>query len=56
MGLSALASAEYSYLIGKRDDARQMAERAQRQLKNGSPGWLRAEDILEATRRKERSR
>jgi predicted Zn-dependent protease len=56
MGLSALASAEYSYLIGKRDDARQMAERAQRQLKNGSPGWLRAEDILEATRRKERAR
>jgi predicted Zn-dependent protease len=56
LGLSALASAEYNYLIGRREDARQMAERAQRQLKNGSPGWLRAEDILEATRRKERTR
>jgi predicted Zn-dependent protease len=53
MGLSALASAEYNYLIGKREDARQMAERAKRQLKNGSPGYLRAEDILEATRRKD---
>jgi predicted Zn-dependent protease len=56
LGLSSLASAEYNYLIGRRDDARKMAERAQRQLKNGSPGWVRAEDILEATRRKERDR
>jgi predicted Zn-dependent protease len=53
LGQAALASAEHSYLIGKRDDARLMAMRAQRTLKNGSPGWLRAQDILEATRKKD---
>ena len=56
LGMSALASAEYNYLIGRRADARGMAERAQRRLKRGSPGWLRAEDIRQQTRKKRKKK
>lgn len=49
LGLAALASAEHAYLVGRRDDARRFATWAQRRLKEGSPGWLRAADILAAT-------
>jgi predicted Zn-dependent protease len=52
LGLSALSSAEYAFYTGRRAEARGMAERAQRLLKQGSPGWLRAADILNAVSRK----
>ena len=44
-GHSALANAEWSLLIGRKAQARQQAERAERDLPSGSPGWLRAQDI-----------
>ncbi len=48
LGRSALASAEYNLLVGRRADAKRMAERAQGILKRGSPGWLRAADVINA--------
>jgi predicted Zn-dependent protease len=50
-GTSALANAERFMLEGNSRDARHQADRAQRMLPQGSPGWLRAGDILDATRR-----
>jgi predicted Zn-dependent protease len=50
-GNSALANAERFLLEGNGRDARHQADRAQRMLPQGSPGWLRAADILDATRR-----
>ena len=50
LGMSALSSAEYNLVTGRRSEARTMAGRAQRVLKRGSPGWLRAADILNATK------
>jgi len=52
LGQSALASAEYAFYTGRPDEARGMAERAQRLLKRGSPGWLRAADIVNAIKRR----
>ena len=52
LGQSALASAEYAFFTGRRGEAGRMAERAQRLLKRGSPGWLRAADILNAIKRR----
>lgn len=46
---SALALAEYNLLTGRVEDARGQALRAKRLLKEGSAGWLRAEDILNLT-------
>ena len=45
LGLSSLASAEFSLRIGRKRDARYHAKRASRVLPQGSPGWLRAQDI-----------
>lgn len=45
LGLSALASAEFSVRAGRQRDARHHAGRASRLLPEGSPGWLRAQDI-----------
>ena len=45
LGLSALASAEFSIRAGRQRDARRHAGRASRLLPQGSPGWLRAQDI-----------
>jgi predicted Zn-dependent protease len=45
MGLSSWALAEHNILIGQPRLARALAERAMRQLKHGSPAWLRAQDI-----------
>jgi predicted Zn-dependent protease len=50
LGMSALASAEYNLLVGRGGDARRMAQRAQRLLERGSPGWVRAADIIAAVR------
>ncbi len=43
---AALASAQASFNDGDFSTARQLATRAQRDLSRGSPGWLRAEDIV----------
>ena len=43
---AALASAQASFNEGDLSTARQLATRAQRDLPKGSPGWLRAEDIV----------
>lgn len=45
-GMATLATAERFALIGRKDDAVLMAERAAGILPHGSPGWLRAQDIL----------
>lgn len=45
-GMAALVTAERMVLFGRVRDAQAQATRAQRLLPAGSPGWLRAEDIL----------
>ena len=45
-GMAALASAERSLLIGAPNDAKHFATRARGQLPTGSPGALRADDII----------
>lgn len=45
MGLSNWALAEHNILIGQPRAAKALAERAMKQLKPGSPAWLRAQDI-----------
>ncbi len=47
-GMSSLASAERAFLIGDHDSATTHARRAEDQLPVGSPGALRAGDILNA--------
>jgi len=49
-GLSSLASAEQAVLAGRDEDARAHASRAERLLPVGSPGQLRAQDILSTTK------
>lgn len=51
IGMAALASAERFLLIGQFEDAYQQAQRAQRKLPTGSPGALRAADILDLSLR-----
>ena len=43
---SQLASAQALFVSGKYVEARTQAKRAQDQFKEGTPGWLRADDIL----------
>ena len=50
-GLSSLASAERAFLSGRIDEARGHAARAEAVLPVGSPGAVRAQDILNAARR-----
>jgi predicted Zn-dependent protease len=45
-GETALAQAEYSMLQGERAQAKVLAARAADMLPRGSPGWLRAQDIV----------
>jgi predicted Zn-dependent protease len=56
LGMSALSSAERFLLQGSRRDARGQAERAMRMMKEGSPGWLRAQDIVAQVRREDERR
>ena len=59
LGMSALALAEYSLLLGRNLDAEGQAKKAQRLLKENEPSWLRAQDIAntaERARRKENNR
>lgn len=51
LGDSALASAEYAFRTGHREDAIRMAQRAKRLLKEGSPSRIRAEDLLTSLKR-----
>lgn len=46
-GNAELATAERFYVLGQLQRAKQHAKRAQNELPSGSPGWLRAEDILQ---------
>lgn len=41
-----LASAEFALRTGKKSQAKQYAQRAQKGFKRGKPGWLRAQDII----------
>ena len=50
LGMSSLASAEQAMGAGRLRDARGYAKRAERLLPVGSPGQLRAQDILSAVR------
>ncbi|MHA1567323.1 MAG: M48 family metalloprotease [Alphaproteobacteria bacterium] len=52
IGQMALAQAELSALIGDRSAAKAHAERAERELPLGSPGWLRAQDLQQQLDRK----
>lgn len=50
--MATLATAERFALVGNFKDAARMAGRAAKLLPNGSPGWLRAQDILKLDRPK----
>jgi predicted Zn-dependent protease len=52
LGMAALSLAEYSTLVGRRADAREQAKRALKSLKQGTPAWQRAQDILRQARRR----
>ena len=52
-GLSAVSLAEYNLLIGQKSQARVLAERAIRLLKEGEPAWLHAQDIKRQINRKD---
>jgi predicted Zn-dependent protease len=45
-GVSALALAEYALLVGKNEDARLYARRAEGNIDPSDPAWLRLQDIL----------
>jgi predicted Zn-dependent protease len=51
IGLANLAQAERAVLSGKRAEARNFATRAMREVPEGSPAWLRAQDVLQMTER-----
>ncbi|MGE0745809.1 MAG: M48 family metalloprotease [Rhodospirillales bacterium] len=51
MGMSSLSLAEYSLQTGRYQEAVGQAQRAERLLPRGSPGWLRSQDILDLARR-----
>ncbi len=44
-GMAAVATAERYLIIGRPDEARQLAKRAMGALPQGSSGWLRAQDV-----------
>lgn len=51
IGQASVALAEAAMLNGQRGDAILQAKRAQNHLAKGTPGWLKAEDILRAAER-----
>ncbi len=51
MGMSAMAMAERAFLKGNQKEARYHAEKAQKMLPFGSPGWLKTEDILSSLKK-----
>ncbi|WP_430398936.1 M48 family metalloprotease [Ferrovibrio sp.] len=54
IGMASLASAERYLVEGALRDAQGQAERAQRLLKEGTPGWLRAQDVIAAAKERRR--
>lgn len=50
IGMASLASAERYLVTGSYRDALGQAERASRLMKEGTPGWLRAQDIVAAAK------
>lgn len=46
IGMAQLATAQGLFAEGKYSEAKMQAERAQAKLKQGSPAWLRADDIV----------
>ncbi|MFO1058801.1 MAG: M48 family metalloprotease [Dongiaceae bacterium] len=50
---AALSLAEQASALGQRKEARLQADRAMKQLAYGSPGYLRAQDILNENKRKD---
>lgn len=54
MGESSLALAEEAMLLGKRPDAKYHAGKAASLLPRGSPGWLKAQDILQTIEHEEK--
>lgn len=50
IGMASLASAERYLVLNELRDAQGQAERAARLMKEGSPGWLRAQDIIAAAK------
>lgn len=50
IGMASLASAERYLVVNALRDAQGQAERAARLMKEGSPGWLRAQDIIAAAK------
>lgn len=51
--MAALALAEAALARGNKDEARAQADRALQQLPEGSPAWLRAQDIFAAASRRD---
>jgi predicted Zn-dependent protease len=45
-GVSNLSLAEYALLIGKQEDARLYARRAEARMEPSDPAWLRLQDVL----------
>ena len=56
IGMSALALAEQNLLLGRNLDAAGQAKKAQRLLKDNSPSWLRAQDIVNTADRARRKK
>lgn len=54
MGESSLALAEEAMLLDKRSEAKFHAGKAVQELPTGSPGWLQAQDILQAANNAEK--
>lgn len=54
IGDASVALAEANMLNGRRADAGLQARRAQHHLKEGTPGWLKAEDILRTIEQQKR--
>lgn len=52
MALADLATADMNYYSGKLQQAQIFAIRAQKQMKPGSPNWLRAQDIINTKKSK----
>jgi predicted Zn-dependent protease len=53
LGMSSLAQGEAALSRNNKRDAWQQAIRASKQLPHGSRGWLRAQDIIDAARRRD---
>ena len=51
LGMSAVSLAEYNLQIGRKSQAKTLAERALKILKEGEPSWLHAQDIKRQTDR-----